>query len=63
MPEGLEFLWSEKEGEELQADTTLTEEEKEAIEFNQKYLWGKFVYDDAKENIIQISTDFLAKKN
>ena len=63
VPEGLEFLWSEKEGEELQADTTLTEEEKEAIEFNQKYLWGKFVYDDAKENIIQISTDFLAKKN
>lgn len=63
VPEGLEFLWSEKEGEELQADTTLTEEEKEAIEFNQKYLWGKFVYDEAKENIIQISTDFLAKKN
>lgn len=63
VPEGLEFLWSEKEGEELQADTTLTEEEKEAIEFNQKYLWGKFVYDDAKENIIQISSDYLSKEN
>ncbi len=61
VPEGLQFLWSEKEGEELKADTTLTEEEKEAIEFNQKYLWGKFVYDESKENIIQISTDYLAK--
>lgn len=63
VPEGLEFLWSEKEGEELKADTTLSEEEKEAIEFNQKYLWGKFVYDDAKENIIQISSDYLSKEN
>ncbi len=63
VPEGLEFLWSEKEGEELQADTTLTEEEKEAIEFNQSYLWGNFVYDDAKENIIQISSDYLSKEN
>lgn len=63
VPEGLEFLWSEKEGEELKADTTLTAEEKEAIEFNQKYLWGSFVYDDARENIIQISSDYLSKEN
>ncbi len=63
IPKGLQFLWSEKEGEELKADTTLSDEEKEAIEFNQKYLWGKFVYDDAKENIIQISSDYLSKEN
>ena len=63
VPAGLQFIWSEKQGEELKADTTLTKEEKEAIEFNQKYLWGKFVYDEAKENIIQISSDYLAKEN
>ena len=62
IPEGLQFLWSEKEGDELQADTTLSNEEKEAIDFNQKYLWGKFKYDEAKENIIQISTDYLSKE-
>ncbi len=59
IPEGLQFLWSEKEGDDLKADTTLTDEEKKAIEFNQKYLWGKFVYDDKRENIIQISTNYL----
>ncbi len=63
IPEGLQFLWSEKEGEELKNDKTLTAEEKEAIEFNQKYLWGKFVYDEAKQNIIQISSDYLSKEN
>ena len=63
IPAGLQFLWSEKEGEELQNDTTLTDEEKEAIEFNQKYLWGKFVYDDKKENIVQISSEYLSKEN
>lgn len=63
VPEGLEFIWSEKEGEELKADTTLTDEEKEAIEFNQKYLWGNFQYDDAKEKIITISSDYLSKEN
>ena len=63
IPEGLEFIWSEKEGEELKADTTLTDEEKEAIEFNQKYLWGKFVYDENKENIVQISSSYLSKEN
>lgn len=63
VPEGLQFLWSEKEGEELANDTTLTAEEKEAIEFNQKYLWGKFVYDESRENIIKISSDYLSKEN
>ena len=63
VPQGLQFLWSEKEGDELKKDTTLTDEEKKAIEFNQKYLWGKFVYDDKKENITQISSDYLSKAN
>ena len=63
VPEGLEFIWSEKEGEELQADTTLTKEEKEAIEFNQKYLWSKFKYNDSKDKIIQISSNYLSKEN
>ena len=63
IPEGLEFIWSEKQGEELKSDTTLTDEEKEAIEFNQKYLWGNFVYDDNKEKIIKISSDYLSKEN
>ena len=63
IPEGLQFIWSEKEGDELKADTTLTDAEKEAIEFNQKYLWGNFIYDDAKENIIKVSSDYLSKEN
>ncbi len=63
IPEGLQFIWSEKEGEDLKNDTTLTAEEKEAIEFNQKYLWGKFVYDETKQKIIQISSDYLSKEN
>ena len=63
IPEDLEFIWSEKEGQELEEDETLTEEEKEAIEFNQKYLWGNFKYDENKEKIIEISTDYLSKEN
>ena len=61
IPEGLEFLWSELEGEDLQNDSNLTDAEKEAIEFNQNYLWGNFVYDESGERIIQISTDYLSK--
>ena len=61
IPEGLEFLWSEKEGEELQADTTLTTAEKEAIAFNQQYLWGNFKYNDSRDKIIEISSDYLSK--
>jgi len=63
IPEGLEFLWSEKVGQDLKQDTTLTDEEKEAIEFNQEYLWGKFVYDEEGETIVQISSDYLSKEN
>ena len=63
IPEGLEFIWSEKTGQELADDETLTDAEKEAIEFNQNYLWGNFVYDENHEKIIQISTDYLSKEN
>lgn len=63
VPEGLEFLWSEKEQDDLASDDTLTEAEKEAIEFNQNYLWGRFVYDENREKIIQISSDYLSKEN
>ena len=63
VPEGLEFLWSEETGDELEADETLTDAEKEAIEFNQSFLWGNFVYDETGERIIQISTDYLSKEN
>ena len=63
IPEGLEFLWSEKEGTELSSDTTLTDSEKEAIAFNQQYLWGNFVYNENKDKIIQISSDYLARNH
>ena len=63
VPEGLEFLWSEETGEDLESNTTLTDAEKEAIEFNQNYLWGNFVYDESGERIVQISTDYLSKEN
>ena len=59
IPEGLEFIWAE---EGFEDDDTLTEAEKEAIAFNQKYLWGNFVYDENHEKIIQISTDYLSKE-
>ncbi len=63
VPDGLEFLWSEETGSDLEADETLTDAEKEAIEFNQNYLWGNFVYDESGERIIQISTDYLSREN
>ena len=63
VPDGLEFMWSEKEGEELKNDKNLTDEEKEAIEFNQKYLWSKFKYNDSKDKIVQISSSYLSKEN
>ena len=62
IPEGLEFIWSEKQGEELEADKTLTDEEKKAIEFNQKYLWGDFEYDESGK-IIKTTSDYLSKEN
>ena len=64
IPKGLEFIWSDKTGDELKADTILTDAEKEAIEFNQNYLWGDFKYTDSenKEKITEISTNYLSKE-
>ena len=62
VPEGLEFIWSGLEGEELDNDPNLTDAEKEAVKFNQQYLWGNFQYDDNKEKIVKISTDYLSKE-
>ena len=61
IPEGLEFIWSEKTGDELKSDTILTDAEKEAIEFNQDRLWLAG-YDDKGENIVKITTDYLSQK-
>ena len=63
VPDGLEFLWSDKQGEDLQNDTSLTQEEKDAIKLNQEYLWKKFVYNDLRDRIIQISSDYLSLEN
>ena len=56
IPEGLQFLWSAKEGTDLQEDTTLTPEEIEAIKFNQDRYW---TYTD--ETLATIHTDFLSR--
>lgn len=63
IPEGLEFIWSTKSGADLEADTTLTDDEKEAIAFNQQYLWGNFKYNDSRDRIIEISSDYLSRDN
>ena len=63
IPEGLEFIYSTKQADELDADTTLTAEEKAAIKFNQSMLW---IYDsskiDANGKILEIKTDYLSKE-
>ena len=61
IPDGLEFLWSELEGEDLQNDPNLTDAEKEAIEFNQNYYWAISQMDG--DRITEISTDYLSKEN
>ena len=60
VPEGLEFMWSEKEETELDADTTLSKEEKEAIKYNQGIWDIKDVNQDTLK-VKMISTDNLAK--
>jgi len=59
IPEGLEFLYSDAlTDEELDEDTTLTDEEKEAIKFNRNYYW---TYADS--TLETIKTDYLSKEN
>ena len=59
IPDGLELLWSEKTGDELTADTTLTDAEKEAIAYNQ-LIW-KFATVNSNTNKVEmVTTDYLA---
>lgn len=60
IPDGLEFIWSEKEGSELEADTILTKEEKEAITYNQG-IWDIKTVNSETNKIELITTDYLAK--
>ena len=60
IPEGLEFLWSEKTGSELDSDTTLTQAEKEAIKYNQG-IWDIKTVNTQTSKVEMITTDYLAK--
>lgn len=60
IPDGLEFVWSEKTGSELENDTTLSQEEKEAIKYNQ-LIWNIKSVNTTNSKVELISTDYLAK--
>ncbi len=60
IPEGLEFVWSDKQGEELENDATLSEMEKIAVEFNQNYLWEISDLDESNK-ATQIKTQYLGR--
>ena len=60
IPEGLEFIWSEKTDSELEADTTLSDEEKEAIKYNQG-IWDIDTINKETNKVELITTDYLAK--
>ena len=60
IPEGLEFVWSEKTEAELDADTSLTKYEKEAIKYNQS-IWDIKSVNTSNNRVELISTDYLAK--
>ena len=60
IPEGLEFVWSDKQGEELENDATLSEMEKIAVEFNQNYLWEISDLNDTNK-ATQIKTQYLGR--
>lgn len=60
IPEGLEFMWSEKSDSELESDTTLTAEEKKAIKYNQG-IWDIKTVNKDTSKVELISTDYLAK--
>ena len=60
IPEGLEFVYSKEV--DYQNDSSLTEEDKKAIEFNANNYWS-FNKEDLDENakVLKVSTDYLAK--
>ena len=60
VPEGLEYLWSEKVDDELEQDTTLTKEEKDAIKYNQG-IWDIETINTSTSRVELIKTDYLAK--
>lgn len=60
IPEGLEFMWSENKGNELDADTTLTQAEKDAIKYNQG-IWDMKTINQDTHKLELITTDYLAK--
>ena len=60
IPEGLEFMWSENRGNELDADTTLTQAEKDAIKYNQG-IWDMKTINQDTHKVELITTDYLAK--
>ncbi len=60
IPDGLEFIWSEKLEDELNKDTTLTQEEKTAILYNQ-LIWSPSVRNGDTQKIEMVTTNYLAK--
>lgn len=60
IPEGLEFMWSENKGNELDSDTTLTQAEKDAIKYNQG-IWDMKTINQDTHKVELITTDYLAK--
>ena len=60
IPEGLEFMWSEKLEEELRQDETLSEEEIEAILYNQ-LIWTPSERNEETERIEMVTTNYQAK--
>lgn len=60
IPDGLEIVWSDKTESEIEADTTLSDNEKEAIKYNQGIWDFKTVNNDTRK-VEVIKTDYLAK--
>lgn len=60
IPEGLEFIWSEKTVEELESNTELSQEEKDAIKYNQ-LLWTMSKVNRDTNRVEEVKTDYLAK--
>ena len=60
IPDGLELVWSEKNDDELNEDTTLTQAEKTAIKYNQS-IWDFGNVNTETGKVETIKTDYLAK--
>ena len=60
IPDGLEFVWSEKTDDELESDASLSKIEKQAIKYNQG-IWDIKNVDSKTNKVELIATDYLAK--